>query len=301
MEPSVTPEKRRERAVLVLGVAVVATAFAAVQWSSLYVDIGDEGIYIYGGRLVAEGQLPYRDFFLAHPPLRVLISALTWAIGAPAEAVKLVCLLASIGAGACVALATAPLAGSVAAVTGAALYLFATIPLKIGTAFVGANIATAAIAAAMALCVRRRFFLAGLALSLGSWHALFAALPAPFLLAWAWRAGGLKNMALGLAAGPALHALTALVIGRAYVDQVFAYHLAKVAGEQSAYHLGPLFAFLKGEAGALAFALAALLLRRRRATWLFLCGAGCVLLIAAYRSPVFYYYMLPLPFLAAAS
>ncbi len=286
---------------LVLGLAAVAAAFAAVKWGSLFLDIGDEGIYVYGGRLVAEGHLPYRDFFLAHPPLRVLIAALAWLLGAPLEAVKVVCLLATIGAGVCVALAAAPLAGAFPAVVGAALYLFATIPLKIGTAFVGANIATFAIAAAMALCVHRRFFLAGLALALGSWHALFAAMPAPLLLWWAWRAGGTKRMILGLAVGPALHAVTALVFGGAYVHQVFAYQLAKTSTEQTGYPLGPFFAFLRGEAGALAFALAALLLRRRRSTWLLICGVGCVALVASYRSPVSYYYLLPLPFLAAAS
>ena len=301
MQPPVTPAEQRERAVLLLGLAAVAAAYAAVKWSSLFIDIGDEGIYVYGGRLVAEGHLPYRDFFLAHPPLRVLIAAATFAVGAPVAAVKLICLLATIVAGICVALATAPLAGAVPAVIAAALYLFATIPLKIGTAFVGANIATAAIAAAMALCVHRRFFLAGLALSLGSWHALFAALPTPLLLWWAARGGGTKKMLLGLAVGPALHGVTALAFDRAYVEQVFGYQLAKASAEEAGYPLAPLFAFLRGEAGAIAFALAALLQRRRRSTWLLICGLGCVALVASYRSPVSYYYLLPLPFLAAAS
>lgn len=34
----------------------------------------DEGTYLYAGKLVSEGMVPYRDFFLAHPPLIVLLA-----------------------------------------------------------------------------------------------------------------------------------------------------------------------------------------------------------------------------------
>ena len=29
----------------------------------------DEGIYLYAAKLITQGSLPYRDFFLSHPPL----------------------------------------------------------------------------------------------------------------------------------------------------------------------------------------------------------------------------------------
>ena len=41
----------------------------------------DEGIYVYAGKLIAEGQRPYRDFMLAHPPMVALVAALFWIIG----------------------------------------------------------------------------------------------------------------------------------------------------------------------------------------------------------------------------
>lgn len=37
---------------------------------------GDENVYYYMAKSAAEGQLPYRDFFYAHPPLHILIIAL---------------------------------------------------------------------------------------------------------------------------------------------------------------------------------------------------------------------------------
>lgn len=36
---------------------------------------GDENVYYYMAKSVAEGHLPYRDFFYAHPPLHILILA----------------------------------------------------------------------------------------------------------------------------------------------------------------------------------------------------------------------------------
>lgn len=36
----------------------------------------DESVYTYGGYLIAQGQIPYRDVFLAHPPLMYLVYAL---------------------------------------------------------------------------------------------------------------------------------------------------------------------------------------------------------------------------------
>ena len=37
---------------------------------------GDENVYYYMGKLISEGKVPYRDFFLAHPPLHIYIIAL---------------------------------------------------------------------------------------------------------------------------------------------------------------------------------------------------------------------------------
>jgi 4-amino-4-deoxy-L-arabinose transferase-like glycosyltransferase len=40
----------------------------------------DEGVYTLGARFITEGQLPYRDFILAHPPLYSLILAAIYKI-----------------------------------------------------------------------------------------------------------------------------------------------------------------------------------------------------------------------------
>ncbi len=62
--------------------AVFLATFAAYQFrldSVLIADM-DEGAYLYQGRLIAQGLVPYRDFFAAHPPLVPLFGTLTYAL-----------------------------------------------------------------------------------------------------------------------------------------------------------------------------------------------------------------------------
>ena len=52
----------------------VAFVFALVQAKGLAsISPGDENTYFYMAKEISEGQLPYRDFFYAHPPLHILI------------------------------------------------------------------------------------------------------------------------------------------------------------------------------------------------------------------------------------
>ena len=54
--------------------ALVFVAFV-FRLNSVVLSDMDEGTYLYAGKLLAEGGLPYRDFLLAHPPLLVLMAA----------------------------------------------------------------------------------------------------------------------------------------------------------------------------------------------------------------------------------
>lgn len=52
----------------------VALLFILVQAKGLvHIAPGDENVYYYMAKSVSEGELPYRDFFYAHPPLHILI------------------------------------------------------------------------------------------------------------------------------------------------------------------------------------------------------------------------------------
>lgn len=75
---------------LLVSVAVLwaAVLFAALSSLGRAVVPGlDEGVYLYAAKLMADGRLPYRDFFLSHPPwtmaaASLVLSAVGWSIPA---------------------------------------------------------------------------------------------------------------------------------------------------------------------------------------------------------------------------
>src|SRR3989344_5365963 len=53
---------------------LISIAYFLVQFRGLIVVLpGDENVYYYMAKSITEGQLPYRDFFYAHPPLHIFI------------------------------------------------------------------------------------------------------------------------------------------------------------------------------------------------------------------------------------
>jgi 4-amino-4-deoxy-L-arabinose transferase-like glycosyltransferase len=57
-----------EAAVLV-GLLALIFATYSYRLASVVVPNMDEGTYLYASKLIAQGEVPYRDFYLAHPPL----------------------------------------------------------------------------------------------------------------------------------------------------------------------------------------------------------------------------------------
>jgi 4-amino-4-deoxy-L-arabinose transferase-like glycosyltransferase len=67
---------RRHAEVLALMGLLTAVAVAFLyRLGSVVVSDMDEGTYLYAGKLVSQGLVPYRDFLLAHPPVLVLLAA----------------------------------------------------------------------------------------------------------------------------------------------------------------------------------------------------------------------------------
>ncbi len=59
---------------------IIILIYLAVKSTNLEYGFSDENTYFYMGKLVAEGNLPYRDFFLSHPPLQVFFIGLIFKI-----------------------------------------------------------------------------------------------------------------------------------------------------------------------------------------------------------------------------
>src|SRR5690606_32596267 len=61
-----------------LGASLVYTLLAQFATNSLKAAIGDATLFAYGGRLIANGMIPYRDFWDNKPPLIFYINALSY-------------------------------------------------------------------------------------------------------------------------------------------------------------------------------------------------------------------------------
>jgi len=55
---------------------ILLIVFCLVQIPILFTSLSaDENVYYYMGKIVSEGQIPYRDFFYSHPPIQVYLYA----------------------------------------------------------------------------------------------------------------------------------------------------------------------------------------------------------------------------------
>ncbi len=62
-------------ALVLIGLLALIFATYSYRLASAIVPNQDEGTYLYGAKLIAEGQVPYKDFFLGHPPLLMALFA----------------------------------------------------------------------------------------------------------------------------------------------------------------------------------------------------------------------------------
>jgi hypothetical protein len=111
-------------------VAVYVGAFLAQTWTlgKVMLPSVDEGVYLYVARLILDGKVPYRDFFISHPPWEFLGAAGgLWVTGGDVPAF-------SVFYAAWVLLALFPIYRTVASLTGRllpafwAVVLFVTYP-----------------------------------------------------------------------------------------------------------------------------------------------------------------------------
>jgi hypothetical protein len=208
---------------------------------------GDEGIYMMGGDLLLDGYLPYRDFFLAHPPLRTFVSAaLLWLTASP-MAIKMFSFAMLAGASAFLGLGVALRFGGLAGLLASLLLLGSDTGLFYGPYFMGVETSVFLLCAGYFLIERGRPLGAGLLHGLAIHAGLYAGLPVLFVVLRLilLRERPLRYVLGLLPLGLAYVALVPLV-GPQFLDQTLAYHLAKssaMEGFRSSFEV--LFWFLQ--------------------------------------------------------
>lgn len=284
-------------------VGVIAVLLAAWAWlcsNHSFVHVGDEAIYLYDGWLVSQGHLPYRDFFLAHPPLRVLFSAGLFALGLPAVAGKWLAIAATGGNTVLIATLARRISGPWAGIAAAMLWMGGALSLETGSYYLGSNIATTFMLAACLAAAYDRFAWAGAILGIGAHQALYTVLPGPVLLWWAWRQGKTTRFVLGGMTWPAGMLLAWLAFGDAYWAQTVSYHLRKVNSTPKPWPVHRILGFLRGDWTAVTLALAAWLNGGQRTRFLAALAWQTLAVVCLYRSLQGYYFILPLALLCAA-
>ncbi len=193
--------------------------------------VSDENIYFYNATLMAQGYLPYRDFFFAHPPLHLLPGYLLFAtVGFHLTAAKLLGAVAAATSGICVYLIALRAGGRLAAVVASVLFLFSYDTLRASSHWTGINWAVAWGSAGLLAAFRGRPGLAGVLLALGATTGIYV-IPQAFMVAALLAIIDWKQARQLLAAFAVVFAgINAVALacgGTAFLDGVYRYHLLK--------------------------------------------------------------------------
>ena len=226
-------------ALSMIALGIIGLFFIVMKSYALQPASGDENIYLYLASAMAHGELPYRDFFHAHPPLHLLPLAAFYRLDGAYSllAARLLSGGATLVAGFLIARRQGRAFG-VAGVIACALFLTSFDVLRISTHFVGSNLAAFWVALGLERLARSRDMQAAWAFSLGGFtllNAAPAAVGATLVVAIANPARGLRLAGAGALITLVLNALAVAVCGGTYVEQVYLFHLAKTAASGQSF------------------------------------------------------------------
>ncbi|MBI2574332.1 hypothetical protein HYV82_00410 [Candidatus Woesearchaeota archaeon] len=213
--------------------ALLSLAFFALEATHFRYSVSDENTYIYMAKAVSGGQLPYRDFFLAHPPLNILFLALVYAVfGFNLFVLKATSPLLIILAEAFMFKLVRDKAGGSEAVIAAALFYFSYDVLRFSTFATWISLSVALIVISIFFALNKRHIVAGVIMAaacLTGLFSLFGALAVMAYLFVADRKGLVKFAASFLAVFLAANIVLLLLFKGSYFESVYYYPLAGFA------------------------------------------------------------------------
>jgi len=229
------------RALTAVALGLPLTLFALLKTHGLGPSNTDENIYFYMAAALADGRLPYVDYFFAHPPLHVLIPGAFFAVfGFSLTFAKLFSVVAAMVTAVAIFAIGRRHLGLFAATLAMVLFLFATENLKASTNMTGINLTTMWMTLGMWASLRGRPLLAGAlfgcAATTGFYSmAAICAFLAVGFFRWpeeARRVGhrlafGLRQLLAFAAVAGSVNLLFWLAAGEQFIEGVYTYHSLK--------------------------------------------------------------------------
>lgn len=189
----------------------------------------DENAYFYMAKLISEGNLPYRDFFFAHPPLQLFILALIFKIfGFNFILLKLVPILSIILSSFFLFKIIKYKFGNLAALIGVVLFLFEYNLIRSSTQASGINETLLFILLGFYYFIKNKNIISGLFFGLAGLTGLYSAIPIIIFLFYLLIKNRKEflNFLLGFSIFFIIN-LIFFIISNNFITQVYLYHLMK--------------------------------------------------------------------------
>lgn len=191
----------------------------------------DENIYFYMSKLFAEGIIPYRDFFFAHPPFKLVLMAILFKVfGFHLTLAKAVPVLIAMITASFLFVLTREQFGSAIGLIAALLFLFTYDKLRGSSHYTGMNLTVMFMVIGLFFALHRRAFWAGIFFGIGSITGFYASVGAG-ALALFWLLTERRQFGR-FVIGFALiflstNLICAILFGQKYIEPVYVYHFLK--------------------------------------------------------------------------
>jgi len=215
--------------VLLILLAIILI-FALIQSKGLnHITLGDEFTYFYMGKLIASGEIPYKDFFFAHPPLQIFLFAIIFKLfGFNLILLKAVPLLFNI-ISAIFLFKIMKKYSNMHAILSTALFLFTYTIMLEATYSYGIEIATAFVLISIFYLTKKSFLTSGILYGLASITALqsLILIPAVFIYLFIKNRKAFYKFLIGFLLVFLIFNLFLMIFFNNYLTDVYKFHFIK--------------------------------------------------------------------------
>lgn len=242
-------------------VGAVIVLYIVLKANTLRVTASDEGVYYYAAKLWLDGVLPYRDFFISHPPIHLLVPTIAmWFFGINIRLLNAIpSVLESTISGILVFRIAKREWGFLGGFLASLFFLFSSNELLQSNHFTGVGLALTFLLAGIDFFFagrgstnsQQKFLWSGIAFGFGMMTGAYV-LPGFFLLGFyalfAERSAIRPLLTgFGLVVVP-MHLLFMAIAGNVFLEDVYLYHLKKVADSPYFANVpSVILAFIRGE------------------------------------------------------